>query len=130
MARESKDWTATTRRDAGKTFRLTEMSAWAAEKWAIRAFMALGKSGVDIPEDVQALGMAGIATLGFKALAGADFGDAEPLLDEMMGCVQFVSSAGHVRNLQDADIEEVATLLALRAEVFKLHTDFFGNAEG
>jgi hypothetical protein len=48
----------------------------------------------------------------------------------MMGCVQFVSSAGHVRALQESDVEEVATLLALRGEVFKLHTDFFGNAEG
>ena len=124
MPRNTLDWTATARRDAGKKFRITEMPSWQAEKWALRAFMALARSGVDVPEDVQELGLAGLAQLGLKALAGASFEEAEPLLDEMMTCVKFVSSAGHERDLLPDEIEEVATRLQLRGEIFKLHTDF------
>lgn len=129
MARSTIDWTATARRDAGKKFRLTEMPSWQAEKWALRAFMALARSGVEVPDDVQALGLAGIAQLGFKALAGASFEEAEPLLDEMMTCVRVISSAGHERDLLPDEIEEVATRLQLRAEIFKLHTDFSSPVE-
>lgn len=115
-------------RDKGKRFALTEMPATQAEKWALRAFMALAKSGLEIPDDVQNMGMAGIAALGFQALAGISFQDAEPLLDEMMACVQCVPSAGVVRVLIEDDIEEVATRFTLRRDVFELHTGFFSRA--
>lgn len=129
MARKTAEFTATQGRDKGKTYVLTEMSSYAAERWAIRAFMALAKSGVDVPEDVQELGMAGIARLGLKALGGANFEDAEPLLEEMFQCVKFKASAA-VRDLVEDDIEEVATRLQLRREVFGLHVDFSTPVEG
>jgi hypothetical protein len=36
-------------RDKGKRFKITEMPAMKAEKWAARFFLALAKSGIDIP---------------------------------------------------------------------------------
>lgn len=124
-------------RDQGKAFFLTEMPATQAEKWALRAFLGLAKSGVEVPDDIQALGMAGIAMLGLKALGGMTWEYLEPLLDEMFACVQRVPDAGKpavVRALIDDDIEEIGTRLRLRKEVFGVHVDFsraaalFGSA--
>jgi hypothetical protein len=111
-------------RDIGRVYRVTEMSAAAAEDWAIRAIMAIAKGGMEVPDSVPP-SLAGIAILGFKALATADYATAKPLLDEMMGCVQVVTSSGAVRKLMEDDIDEVATRLQLRKEVFEVHTGFF-----
>lgn len=114
-------------RDAGKSFQLTEMPARAAEKWAMRALSALARSGVIIPDNFAVLGMAGLAGIGLRALAGVEFADAEPLMDEMMGCVAFVPDANRpdvVRPLVESDIEEVATLLKLREAILEIHTGF------
>lgn len=127
MGRRSKTVTIETRenyRDSGKVFVLTEMPAMKAERWAIRALLALSKSGVDIPEDVQSAGVAGVAVMGLRALGNLNFADAEPLLDEMMGCIKISPSPNVIRELIPDDIEEVETLLRLRAEVFTLHTGF------
>jgi hypothetical protein len=114
-------------RDQGKVFLLTEMPASQAEKWAARAFFALARSGVDVPEDIAEAGFAGIAVLGLKALGGIHFVDAEPLMDEMFACIRILPSAARpdiVRDIHEQDIEEVATRLQLRMEVFNLHTGF------
>lgn len=110
-------------RDGGKTFVLTEMPAMQAEKWATKAFFALAKSGLDVPPDIADQGLAGVAALGLKAFSGISFYDAEPLLDEMLGCVQIKEKIA-TRKLTPDDIEEVATLLTLRQEVLKIHVDF------
>lgn len=115
-------------RDKGKQFKLTEMSAAQAERWALRAFFALANTGVELPEDMAESGMAGIAAVGLSALGKVPFEQAEPLLDEIMGCVQIVpdpSKPHVVRALIDEDIEEVATRLELRKAVWDLHTGFF-----
>lgn len=121
-------------RDHGKTFVLTEMPAHQAEKWAYRAILALTKTGLDIPDDVRRDGMAGIARLGLDALGRIRFNDrddpslsAESLLDEMFTCVRIRPSDNNpdfLRNLVDNDIEEVATRVKLRGEVFSLHVGF------
>ncbi len=114
-------------RDNGKTFLLREMPASQAEKWAMRAFLGLAKSGVEIPENISEAGMAGIATLGFRALSGITFDLLEPLLDEMFECVSVIPDPSRpqvVRALIEDDIEEVGTRLRLRKEVFALHVDF------
>ena len=113
-------------RDKGKRFKITEMSASRAEDWGIRAMLALAHSGVDIG-DLDGTGMAGLAVLGVQALGKLDFYEAKPLLDEMFECVQFMPNekdGNVVRQLIDDDIEEVATRLKLRAEVFQLHMGF------
>lgn len=112
-------------RDQGKTFVLTEMPATQAEKWAIRLFLAMAKSGLDLPESVTESGMAGLAKMGLELLVKVNYADAEPLLDEMMACITIQPSPGITRDLVDDDIEEVATRIRLRQEIFRLHVDFF-----
>lgn len=114
-------------RDVGKIFVLTEMSASRAEAWAMRAILALMASGAQVPEGFERMGMAGMAEIGFKMLAGLRWEVAEPLLDEMWECVQIMPDPAKphvVRKLFDGDIEEIATRVKLRVEVWKLHADF------
>lgn len=114
-------------RDAGKIFVITEMAATRAEKWATRALLVLTRTGAVIPDEARSLGMAGIAIYGLRALSGLTMDDAEPLLDEMLTCVQVQPDPRQpmvVRPLLEDDTEEVSTLLLLRREVFELHTGF------
>lgn len=110
-------------RDLGKVFRITEMPASKAEKWAIRALLAVARSGIDIPPELMQGGMRALAFVGVRALSGLSFDDAEPLLDEMMECVQIVESK-IVRHPTENDIEEVATRVFLRQQVLDLHVGF------
>lgn len=112
-------------RDKGKVYRITEMPARKAEKWAMRALLALAKSGADIPDHTD--GMAGLAQVGFRSLLTASFDEIEPLLDEMLTCIVIAPNLGqphYTRALIEDDIEEISTLLRLRMEVFDLHTGF------
>lgn len=128
MARATANYTVTDEgRDQGKVFVLTEMPASKAESWAMRALLALMNSGVEVPEGFERMGMAGMAEVGLKALSGLKWETAEPLLAEMFECVQFMPDPAKpqiVRALFEQDIEEIATRLKLRAEVWKLHTGF------
>lgn len=114
-------------RDRDKVFHIRELPAYQVEKWATRALLALGRSGVEIPDNIGANGVAGLAYLGFTALMKMDYADAEPLLDEMMACVSIKPDPARpdvTRVLFPDDIEEVATIFKLRMEVFTLHTGF------
>ena len=114
-------------RDKGKVFVLTEKSAIEADKWGIRALLALSKSGVPIPPEFMEMGIIGVLAVGIHRLAGVSFGDLEPLLDEMLTCVEIMPTPGRpdiIRKLMSDDIEEVKTLQTLRMEVFRLHTGF------
>lgn len=111
-------------RDFGKVFVITEMSAAAGEEWAGRALFAMLNAGVDIPDNIAGAGLAGVASLGLAALTRVSFDAAKPLLDEMFSCVQIQPSPSVTRALIEDDIEEVATRLQLRKEVWNLHVDF------
>lgn len=128
MARATANYTVTDDgRDKGKVFIITEMPASRAESWAMRAILALMAGGVEVPEGFDRMGMAAMAEIGIKALAGLKWDVAEPLLAEMWSCVQYVPdpSKSHViRNLIEEDIEEISTRIKIRAEVWKLHTGF------
>ena len=128
MARATANYTVTDEgRDNGKVFVLTEMPASKAESWAMRALLALMASGVEVPEGFDRMGMAAMAEVGIRALSGLKWEVAEPLLAEMMECVQVMPDPGKphvVRKLIEEDIEEIATRVKLRAEVWKLHTGF------
>jgi len=118
-------------RDNGKVFFIKEMSATAAEWWAIRAGLAMAKNGVSLPENFAETGMAGMAKFGLEMVAKIPPEDARPLLEELMSCVQAVPDSENrsiVRKLIESDTEEVITRLKLRSEVFKLHVDFFNAA--
>lgn len=135
MARKELIFTPTDGRDKenGMQFKITEMAAAQAERWAMRAIMAIMKSGMEeLPDDFEKNGMAGLAQLGIRAISGLDWSTAEPLLDEMMSCVTVIGDPSKpqiTRPLLDSDIEEVQTRLKLRLEVLKLHVDFTATAE-
>ena len=116
-------------RDKGKSFVLTELPADQAERWAIRAMLAMVQSGAEISPETMAGGMASFAVLGVQALGGVSWDQLEPLLAEMWQCVQY----NHAPNIPlqsiaegiNSQIEEVATRFALRVAVLQLHMNFF-----
>ena len=127
MARRIASFTASAGRDAGKVFRITEMPADQAERWAVKAFLAAAQGGINLPEAAAESGFAGIAQAGFAMLANMSPELAFELLDEMMACVQIQPNPSKpevVRGLVPDDIEEVVTRLQLRKAVFDLHVDF------
>lgn len=128
MARKTANYRVPTEgRDIGKLFVITEMSAAQAESWATRALLALIGANTDVPDNVAELGTAGLAELGLRSLAKLKWEVAEPLLAEMMSCVEIVPDPAktHVRRpLIEDDIEEVSTRLALRMEWWNLHMGF------
>lgn len=117
-------------RDAGKTFMLREMSSDKAERWACRALMALLGNGADIPPEAVAAGMEGVFHIGIlNVFGGLRWEQVEPLLAEMMECVQVIPNPANplvVRPLNESadDIEEVSTRILLRGELFELHLGF------
>lgn len=133
MARKTSRVTITAEgRDQGKTFVLTEMPADQAERWAIRAVLALAQSGAAISEDAMHAGMAGLAAMGVQALAGVRWETLEPLLDEMWVCIKYEHHMGaskapmaqEVMSGVNSQIEEVATRMTLRFAVWELHLGF------
>lgn len=139
MARKTQIITVTSDgRDKGKSFLITEFPPRRAEAWAYRALSSVarsGQSGLDAEtmDAIRDTGMAAVAALGLRAITSLPYDDAQPLLDEMIEAVSFVpdkskidksTMAPYSRFLTDDDIEEVATVLQLRDEVFKLHTGF------
>lgn len=128
MARNTTNFTVVDDgRDKGKVFLLTEMAASRAESWAMRVLMALAASNAELPPGFEKAGMAGLAQMGIKAMAGLKWETAEPLLAEMWECVQIVPDAAKphiVRTLIDEDIEEIATRVKLRIAIWTLHTGF------
>ena len=137
MARKESIFTvADEGRDKGKTFLIRELSAAEQELWAGEVFFALLNTGVELPPGlldprggVQGLGMAELASLSFEAFSKLSFESARPLLEKMWDCVQLIPNPKEPRVvrplMQEDDIEEVKTRLALRKAIFDLHFDFF-----
>ena len=119
-------------RDQGKTFVITEMAARSGHAWATRALFAVMNGGIDIPDNILNAGFAGIAALGVKALGRVSVDIAQPLLDELLSCVEIMPDPAHptvLRSLIDDDIEEVLTIFNLQKQVLALHVDFFTSAK-
>jgi hypothetical protein len=148
MARRQAIIRGTSGRDKGKAYLITEMPASHAERWAMRAIMAMASSGAEMPDGMEGAGLAGIAAM----VAGADpetpalamlargalvlfsrvpFDVADQLMVDMFSCVQMIPDPARtdvVRYMVEDDIEEVATRLKLRAELLKLHLGFSSAA--
>jgi hypothetical protein len=108
-------------------FLLTEMAAFPAASWAIRAGLALAKAGFVISDDVVKRGWESLAVAGFNALAGMQYAELKPLLDEMVDCVQIIrdhKKSDFAQPLMENDIEEVMTVFRLYREVWDLHASF------
>lgn len=122
-----KDAPPLTGRDAGKTFIITEMAAIPTEEWGQRAYGCMVRSGLKTPQLGGVLnGLAAVSVYGLSAFLAAPWVEVQPLLREMIDkCVKIKEEAFPLgRALTDDDIEEVVTLLNLREEAVKLHTDF------
>lgn len=143
MARETRKVVITdpNSRDRNKMFILREMPAAVAEWWAIRALIVMGNSGVQMPTGVMESGLAGLAAMermkgtasalfaiGLRILPGVNARELKPLLDEMMECVTYQPPgnfpAQAILEGEMSQIEEVSTILRLRAEVLELHLGF------
>jgi hypothetical protein len=116
-------------RDKGKTFIITELPADQAERWAIRAFLGMIQSGVEVSPETMAGGMASFAALGVQALGGITWEILDPLLTEMWTCVECQPPNAKVLPQPIAEgvnsqIEEVQTRLALRLSVLEIHMGF------
>jgi len=117
-------------RDKGKTFILTEMACDQAERWALKALLALTNTGAAIPEEALHAGMAGLAAVGIQALGMLQHEKVLPLLDELWpACVRFKPSDERLPEQEiihgsNSQIEEVSTRLAIYKELLKLHTGF------
>lgn len=124
MARKIIKYEATSGRDAGKVFVITEMPASQAQRWAVRAFLAMASNGVELPEGIESLGIAGMAKHGIEMISKLPFQEADYLMDRLIDCVQIEPSPGVVRALIEQDIEEVQTRFMLVKEAFRLHVNF------
>ena len=125
-------------RDQGKTFKITEMSASAIEKWAGQALLAIMKGNADI--NVSDLRQTSQTAALLTAVKGAFFSlewhEVQPLMDALLPQIRFVPDAAKPDMTMpltpatvDAHIEDVATLVRLRGEVLKLSLDFFIQGE-
>lgn len=114
-------------RDKGKVFKLTEMPASQGERWALRALLAIGRSGVELPEGIEKAGFSAIASFGLNLIMKLPVEEADILMSEMFQCIQIVPNPQNrdvVRALVEDDIEEIKTRVLLRKAVLDLHVDF------
>lgn len=110
-------------RDKGRTYLITEMSAFQAEDLAVRVLLALANAGVDVPEATT--GMAGLAAAGVDALKKLPYATAKPILDEIRGFMQYQHKVGQPpMPLDETNVWEVATLFELRKRFLMLHLGF------
>lgn len=126
-------------RDQGKTFVVREMPASKLEKWSARAMLALfnGNLPADIAEQARGSNAVTLAQAVASGLGGISWEVVEPLYDELLGCVYRVpdpsTPAARVQlnpaNV-DAHIQDMSTLLRLRAGVLEVCFDFFGRDGG
>jgi len=114
-------------RDQGKVFQITEMAASRSERWALRALLAIGRSGVKLPDGIEKMGFAALVSYGINMITQLPFDEADYLLAEMFTCVQYIpdpSKPQIIRGLAEDDIEEVSTRITLRKAIFGIHSDF------
>lgn len=117
-------------RDQGKRFLLTEMSARQAEKWFYRLVLVVNRGGGNVPEWAVMAGMAALPMVGGSFLSYVAWAEAEPLIDELMACIQAWPEGSPIaRALVPNDTEEFHTLVYLRGEVLALHVGFSVSAE-
>ena len=126
-------------RDQGKTFVVREMPASKLEKWSARAMLALfnGNLPSDIAEQARGSNAVALAQAVASGLGGISWELVEPLYDELLGCVYRVPDPSTPNNRVplnpanvDAHIQDMSTLLRLRAGVLEVCFDFFGRDGG
>ena len=103
-----------------KQFKIRQMPATKGEKFFLKLLMALGAKAktVSMDDPIQVI----------NAVCSQPFEKVQDLLDDMIGCISRVHDGGIETQLtpDNADdfIEDVPTLLKLRAEVVKVNNFF------
>lgn len=115
-------------RDHGKTFVITEMTAWNAEEMAEDIMRCMSKGGYfDIQPEVIQMGVAGLATIGLSVIASADRETSRMLGERLLQSVDIVITHEGKQSRRPAksiDFEEVATIRQLKDQVMHLNFDF------
>lgn len=109
-------------RDAGKTFKIVEMSAVQMDRWVTKALRIIGKSGGSI----STLASMDITELLMSVINGEEI-ESNELLDELLSCASFKKDGLFVAmkgSLVESVIEEWLTLFRLRNEALKLNIGF------
>lgn len=126
-------------RDAGKAFAVKEMPASKLEKWSARALLALfnGQVPAEILNVSRVSNSAALVQSALSGLGSLNWATVEPLYDELLTCVARVpdpTSPGTRVQLNaanvDAHVQDMGTLLRLRAAVLEVCFDFFGREGG
>lgn len=136
-------------RDKGKTYLITEMSAFVAAKWARRALLSINTSMLEISwlrnllttdengkislSRIADLEMAGVAAIGILNLFSSIPPDVmDALNDDMLACCEFIPAPNlpgrPVVEQVEGDIEEPSTIITLQAAAIGLHLDFLKSA--
>lgn len=114
-------------------FEITQMPSTKLEDWLLRALLCIGPA-LEMPEGsgLEDVGKA-LASKGYAALAGIDYGKAKPLLDEMLETASRIVDDKvkiPVRlSTIDGYMESVQALFRLRIECFKANLGFFLDGE-
>ena len=115
--------------DDGKelTFRITQMPATKAERWANKAMFLLIGAGKDIKKNAKIEDV-------IKVVASIDYDKAEPLYNELIECCTFLpdgnangAGIGCTQDTIDAQIIDPMNLYKLRMASAKLNFSFFMN---
>ena len=129
MARKEITITLEDGRDKGKRIKITEMSAWEAAEWADDVLLSALGNGIGLE---QVAGMASVAQAGFALLSKLNKDDAKEAFAKLMSCCKHLPDPKNQSIELEIDkdtLEEIASFYKLRIEAFKLHVDFFQNAE-
>lgn len=129
MTLKTKTITIEQGRDAGTTFKITEMPIAKADSWATRALLAFTGGGIDVPEASE--GILGIARAALGTLKHISEEKFLELSNELLSnCVQIITESGHERplDLNIGDVRDLTTLWLLRKEALMLHVDFLIGA--
>lgn len=116
--------------DDGKelTFKITQMPATKAERWANRAAFLIIGAGKSVGK-VKSIEDFGIDEA-LKVLATMDYEKVEPLYNELIECCSFMSGGAEIQCSQDtidAQITDLTNLYKLRLAALKLNFSFFMN---
>lgn len=112
-------------RDHGKKFVVTEMDPRAGYRWASRLLFAILNSGGDVSPEILNAGLAGVARMGIAAALKIPHDVAEPLMDDLLGCVEVLTDNGLQRQIMSGDIEEILTIFRLQVAAWNLHIEPF-----
>ncbi|MGY0156356.1 hypothetical protein ACVQK1_09440 [Edwardsiella tarda] len=115
-------------RDHGKEFIITEMSSGDGDEMATELYRTMMKGGFyEIPQDIIAMGCAGLATMGMNVLALASADTYRILRSRLLDTVEIVirhDGNQQTRKVMLDDFEEVSTIRTLMDKVFQENFGF------